>query len=154
MFHPLRRPEEILAYRSLEQLLTAKPKSVWAVGSKDYVLTAMRLMAEKNIGLVLVVEHGAIAGVLSERDCVRRLERSCVHCLAKGSVPMSLLIVLGALIFLMFVAYRGYSVILFAPIAALGAVLLTDPSLVPPVFSSVFMEKTVGFVKNYFPVFM
>src|SRR6516162_4105805 len=54
----------------------------------------------------------------------------------------------------MFVAYRGYSVILFAPIAALGAVLLTDPSLVPPVFSNVFMEKTVGFVKNYFPVFM
>ena len=67
---------------------------------------------------------------------------------------MNLLIVLGALIFLMFVAYRGYSVILFAPIAALGAVLLTDPSLVPPLFSSVFMEKTVGFVKNYFPVFM
>jgi H+/gluconate symporter-like permease len=67
---------------------------------------------------------------------------------------VNLLIVLGALIFLMFVAYRGYSVILFAPIAALGAVLLTDPSLVPPLFSSVFMEKMVGFVKNYFPVFM
>src|SRR5690242_19025766 len=54
----------------------------------------------------------------------------------------------------MFVAYRGYSVILFAPVAAMGAVLLTDPSLVPPMFSSVFMEKMVGFVKNYFPVFM
>ena len=67
---------------------------------------------------------------------------------------MNLLIVLGALIFLMFVAYRGYSVILFAPVAALGAVFLTDPSLVPPMFSSVFMEKMVGFVKNYFPVFM
>jgi H+/gluconate symporter-like permease len=67
---------------------------------------------------------------------------------------MDLLIVLAALVFLMFVAYRGYSVILFAPIAALGAVLLTDPSLVPPMFSSVFMEKIVGFVKNYFPVFM
>src|SRR6266567_4284632 len=67
---------------------------------------------------------------------------------------MNLLIVLAALIFLMFVAYRGYSVILFAPIAALGAVLLTDPSLVPPMFSSVFMEKMVGFIKNYFPVFM
>ena len=67
---------------------------------------------------------------------------------------MSLLIVLGALVFLMFVAYRGYSVILFAPVAALGAVLLTDPSLVAPMFSSVFMEKMVGFVKNYFPVFM
>jgi len=67
---------------------------------------------------------------------------------------MSLLIVLGALAFLMFVAYRGYSVILFAPVAALGAVLLTDPALVAPMFSSVFMEKTVGFLKNYFPVFM
>jgi H+/gluconate symporter-like permease len=67
---------------------------------------------------------------------------------------MSLLIVLGALVFLMFVAYRGYSVILFAPIAALGAVLLTEPSLVPPMFSSVFMDKMVGFVKSYFPVFM
>ena len=67
---------------------------------------------------------------------------------------MSLLIVLGALAFLMLVAYRGYSVILFAPVAALGAVLLTDPALVAPMFSSVFMEKTVGFLKNYFPVFM
>ena len=37
---------------------------------------------------------------------------------------MSLLIVVGALLFLMLVAYRGYSVILFAPVAALGAVLL------------------------------
>jgi H+/gluconate symporter-like permease len=67
---------------------------------------------------------------------------------------MNLLIVLGALAFLMLVAYRGYSVILFAPIAALGAVLLTDPSLVAPMFSSVFMDKMVGFVKSYFPVFM
>src|SRR6201985_2131285 len=67
---------------------------------------------------------------------------------------MDVLIVLGALVFLMLVAYRGYSVILFAPIAALGAVLFTDPSLVPPMFSGVFMEKMVGFVKNYFPVFM
>src|ERR1051325_5903557 len=67
---------------------------------------------------------------------------------------MSLLIVLASLAFLMLVAYRGYSVILFAPVAALGAVLLTDPSLVPPMFTSVFMDKMVGFVKNYFPVFM
>jgi H+/gluconate symporter-like permease len=67
---------------------------------------------------------------------------------------MNLLIVLASLAFLMLIAYRGYSVILFAPVAALGAVLLTDPSLVPPMFSSVFMEKMVGFVKSYFPVFM
>ena len=67
---------------------------------------------------------------------------------------MNLLIVLLALAFLMLVAYRGYSVILFAPVAALGAVLLVDPSLVAPMFTSVFMKKMVGFLENYFPVFM
>ena len=67
---------------------------------------------------------------------------------------MSFLIVLAALCFLMFVAYRGYSVILFAPLAALGAVLLTDPSAVAPTFTGVFMEKMVGFIKLYFPVFL
>jgi H+/gluconate symporter-like permease len=67
---------------------------------------------------------------------------------------MSVIIALAALGLLMLAAYRGYSVILFAPIAALGAVLLTDPSAVAPAFSGVFMEKMVGFVKLYFPVFL
>src|SRR6476620_8565581 len=67
---------------------------------------------------------------------------------------MSFLIVIAALVLLMFVAYRGFSVILFAPIAAMLAVLLTDPAAVPAVFTGVFMEKMVGFVKSYFPVFL
>src|SRR5271167_3236206 len=67
---------------------------------------------------------------------------------------MSFVIVLAALAFLMFAAYRGYSVILVAPIAALGAVLLTDPAAVAPVFSGLFMDKMVIFVKLYFPVFL
>ena len=67
---------------------------------------------------------------------------------------MALLIVLAALAFLMVVAYRGNSVILFAPVAALGAVLLTDPSLVAPMFTGLFMERMVGFLKLYFPVFL
>jgi H+/gluconate symporter-like permease len=64
------------------------------------------------------------------------------------------MIVLGALVFLILVAYRGYSVILFAPVAAMGAVLLTDPQLVAPMFTGLFMEKLVGFLKLYFPVFV
>src|SRR5262245_31037462 len=67
---------------------------------------------------------------------------------------MSILIILAALGFLMLAAYRGYSVILFAPLAALGAVLLTDPSLVAPMFTGLFMEKMAGFLKLYFPVFL
>src|SRR5258708_39466838 len=67
---------------------------------------------------------------------------------------MTLLIVIAALALLMFVAYRGFSVILFAPVCALLAVFVTDPSLVLPMFSGVFMDKTVGFIKAYFPVFL
>ncbi|QDU97590.1 GntP family permease [Lignipirellula cremea] len=67
---------------------------------------------------------------------------------------MSVLITIAALALLMFVAYRGFSVILFAPLIAMLAVLCTDPSAVMPVFSGVFMEKMVGFVKIYFPVFL
>jgi H+/gluconate symporter-like permease len=64
------------------------------------------------------------------------------------------LVCILALVFLMIAAYRGFSVILFAPIAALGAVLLTMPSAVMPVYSGLFMDSMVGFVKSYFPVFL
>ena len=64
---------------------------------------------------------------------------------------MSLLIAVGALALLMFVAYRGYSVILFAPVCALLAVLLTDPSAVAPMFTGLFMDKMVGFLKLVLP---
>lgn len=67
---------------------------------------------------------------------------------------MELFVILLSLSLLMFVAYRGFSVILFAPISALLAVLLIDPSHVLPFFSGVFMEKMVGFIKSYFPVFL
>jgi hypothetical protein len=45
-------------------------------------------------------------------------------------------------------------VAVFAPIAALGAVPLTDPNLVAPIFTSLFMDKMIGFVKLDFPVFL
>jgi H+/gluconate symporter-like permease len=67
---------------------------------------------------------------------------------------MSLIIVLLALVLLMFVAYRGFSVILFAPVCALLAMLLTNPGQVPAVFSSLFMDKMVVFIKSYLPVFV
>jgi H+/gluconate symporter-like permease len=67
---------------------------------------------------------------------------------------VNFLIVLASLVLLMYVAYRGFSVILFAPVCALLAVLFTDPSYVLPMFSGIFMEKMVAFVKLYFPVFM
>ena len=67
---------------------------------------------------------------------------------------MSALVCVLALCFLIFIAYKGFSVILFAPVAALGAVLVLMPRAVLPVYSGLFMDSMVAFVKNYFPVFM
>lgn len=67
---------------------------------------------------------------------------------------MDVLIILLALALLIAVAYRGFSVILFAPVAALFAVALTSPHFMFPVYSGIFMERVAGFVKLYFPVFL
>ena len=83
----------------------------------------------------------------------RRLSRSARRQITSKNI-MSFIIVLAALVFLMVVAYRGYSVILFAPVAALGAVLLTVSRSGRAVFTGLYMEKMVGFLKLYFPVFV
>lgn len=67
---------------------------------------------------------------------------------------MDILIILCALAFLMVVAYRGFSVILFAPVAALLAAACASPHFVFPFYSGIFMERLAGFVKLYFPVFL
>ncbi|MFB4324916.1 GntP family permease, partial [Priestia sp. BR_2] len=54
---------------------------------------------------------------------------------------MDLVIIILALGLLMLIAYRGFSVILFAPLCALLAVILTEPSYALPFFSNIFMEK-------------
>src|SRR5271157_5819902 len=94
-----------------------------------------------------------IVGLTDRHGCAQ------AECLSKSlkkgeKRSMAAIICLLALGFLILFAYRGYSVILFAPIAALGAVLLTQPSSVLPVYSGLFMDSMVVFVKNYFPAFM
>jgi CBS domain-containing protein len=60
------------AYKSLSELLAAKPKGVHAVGVKATVLDALKLMAEKDIGAVLVVDREKLVGILTERDYARK----------------------------------------------------------------------------------
>lgn len=72
MVQTIRRPEEILAYRSLAQILISKPKELWTARPTDNVLTALQTMADKNIGLIVILDQGRLVGVLSERDCARR----------------------------------------------------------------------------------
>ncbi len=67
---------------------------------------------------------------------------------------MGFLLAITALVFLMLVAHRGFSVILFVPLVAMSAVRSPIRPAVPPIFTGLFMDKMVGFVKLYFPVFL
>lgn len=72
MVQTIRRPEEILAYRSLREILVSKSKGLWSVAPSDSVLMALQTMAEKDVGLLVVLEREHLVGVVSERDCARR----------------------------------------------------------------------------------
>lgn len=59
--------------RTVRQLLADKPAEVFAVAPTAPVLEAIRLMAERSIGAVLVLDGGRLAGILSERDYARKV---------------------------------------------------------------------------------
>lgn len=68
---------------------------------------------------------------------------------------MSVIVLLLALGLLMVVAYRGYSVVVGAPLCALlAAFLALGPASVLPVFSGLFMTAMVNFIALYLPVFL
>jgi CBS domain-containing protein len=58
---------------TVRQLLQAKGHDIWAVPPESAVLDALKLMADKNIGAVLVIDHGNLVGILSERDYARKV---------------------------------------------------------------------------------
>jgi H+/gluconate symporter-like permease len=66
---------------------------------------------------------------------------------------MDVLGILLSLALLMYFAYRGFSVILFAPVFALLAALLSGLPLMPA-YTEVFMAKAVTYIKSFFPVFL
>jgi CBS domain-containing protein len=58
----------------LRDIIHKKGGDIYGVDPEATVLEALKLMADKNTGVVLVLENGKVAGILSERDCVRRLD--------------------------------------------------------------------------------
>jgi CBS domain-containing protein len=58
---------------TVRQLLRTKPAEVWTVEPQASVYNALQLMADKDIGAVLVVEQDRLVGVFSERDYARKV---------------------------------------------------------------------------------
>lgn len=59
--------------RIVRDILQEKGSQVWAVTPETTVFDALDLMAEKNIGAVLVLAEGRLVGILSERDYARKV---------------------------------------------------------------------------------
>jgi CBS domain-containing protein len=57
----------------VNDLLQTKGAAVWTVSPDDTVMTALRLMAEHDIGALVVTESGKLVGILSERDYARKV---------------------------------------------------------------------------------
>jgi CBS domain-containing protein len=57
---------------TVRNVLQAKGNPVISVSPDTMVSTALELMAEKNIGALVVMKDGALAGIFSERDFARK----------------------------------------------------------------------------------
>lgn len=59
--------------KTIKQLLESKGASVFTIGPEDSVFEALQLMAQKDVGALMVVSDGKIVGLLSERDYARKV---------------------------------------------------------------------------------
>jgi CBS domain-containing protein len=59
--------------RSVAQILSRKGSNTVSVSPQSTVLEALRIMAEKNIGSVMVMEQDQLVGIMTERDYSRKV---------------------------------------------------------------------------------
>ena len=59
--------------KTIKEILQGKPLSVLSISPEASVLDALRLMAEKEVGALVVLENERLAGIFSERDYARKV---------------------------------------------------------------------------------
>jgi CBS domain-containing protein len=57
----------------VRQLLEVKGHDVWSIGPNSSVYDALRMMADKGVGALLVMENDKLVGIISERDYARKV---------------------------------------------------------------------------------
>ena len=58
---------------TVRQLLQSKGGTIHSISPDASVFEALKLMAEKDVGALLVLENGRLAGIMSERDYARKV---------------------------------------------------------------------------------
>jgi len=59
--------------RTIEQLLQVKGGDYWSIAPQATTYSALQIMAEKNVGALLVIEKEKLVGIFSERDYARKV---------------------------------------------------------------------------------
>jgi len=59
--------------KTVQDILEARGRTVWSVDPGSSVFDALSLMAEKEIGALVVLDGGRVAGIISERDYARKV---------------------------------------------------------------------------------
>ena len=59
--------------KDVRHILESKGNQIWSVSPDTSVYDALKLMAEKGIGALLVMDGGKITGIMSERDYARKI---------------------------------------------------------------------------------
>jgi CBS domain-containing protein len=72
--------------KSLKQLLSAKGNQVHSIRPDAKVIEALQLMAQKDVGALVVMEGDKLVGILSERDYARKV---ILHGRSSQDVPVS-----------------------------------------------------------------
>ncbi len=59
--------------QTVNDILRMKGHAVWSLAPDDTVYDALTLMAQKDVGALLVLDRGQLVGILSERDYARKV---------------------------------------------------------------------------------
>ena len=59
--------------KTLKQILTQKGSEIYSTTPSESIISAIKLMAEKKVGALLVLENNQIKGIVSEQDFTRKV---------------------------------------------------------------------------------
>jgi len=59
---------------TVRDIIRKKGSEIWSIAPDANVYDAMQMMAEKNAGALLVMTGDRVDGILSERDCIRKVD--------------------------------------------------------------------------------
>ncbi len=58
---------------TVRQILQSKGSDIWSIAPQETAYMALQIMADKDIGVLLVIDGGKLIGIFSERDYARKV---------------------------------------------------------------------------------